>query len=103
MTIGRKVGFLEWLALVVVSVSFMFWPAFVAFKLWGWLIVPMGIQAVPVKSFVGVGLLLGLFTYKVAPEGTPEESINHQWNKLYTGVLYTSLALLLGWIATVVL
>lgn len=98
----REAGFFEGILLVVAAFWAMFLQAFVLHKVWAMLVMPTLMLSVPLRAWLGVSLMLGLLTHKIAKEGTPSESVNFQWNRLYTSATLSLMIWLFAWVATLV-
>lgn len=87
-------------------VSFLMYPvtfamnAFVVATLWGWFVVPLGLDAIGKAQALGLSLLVAYFRV-VSPPGTrtPEECAHETWYKLRYEFISAACTLLVGAIA----
>ena len=96
---------LLWILLLIPAVVIMvlpvaLWRGFVLTKLWAWFIVPtFGLPMLTMIPAIGLSLVVGMFI----PYNKTEDSKEYAWdNYLTNGFLLPAIALIFGYIATLV-
>ena len=85
---------------VVLMVPLGAWNAFVTMKLWGWFIVPLGVEPIPFVLAWGIGLFVFHMVYHPPEqtEQTSDEMLKDLCETCSNAIVYPGAVLIVGYI-----
>ena len=90
---------------VILSIFGIFFAAFIAglfrgyviFKLWAWFLVPIGVHPITIPIALGISLIVSILTYQMPKEGEDSPEFGKVF---FFSLIYSAMALGLGWVYT---
>lgn len=89
------------LGLAVALGLYVFWGGYVAFTLWGWFVVPLGVKAITYWHAVGLGCAFAAFAGVKIGSGTEKPYEQKEAEALFFAAATPAALLAVGWFASI--
>jgi len=91
------VGLIQFFLLVSCGFGLSCWWSFAIMVLWNWFLVPLGVMQISFWNTMGLGCLIGMFTFSLAKNSEQKRGLDLLgfWTTI---VIYPAVALFFGWI-----